>query len=266
VVAYAAYHSSLSNTIAEIGDGFVAQNSLSDRLNQFEAVNTISDITTAYTYQDFRLLGIAKDGEINRNVSVAPRSLVGVNEWYPIEYLQYVDENTLYVVYKLTDDTIGAYYAYCFFSKIDPINEDAPEGTELWWFSGRVLFVSKRLSQQDFDTIYTGQSLAQVEEINHLTSLYRPQDVGVVTGERWNEDIGDYETYEYTPEPLLSFKTYHYLDEGLLCIAFIRASVDDEWIVSDIGLNNTFEVSAGFSNGGMVKLEILTKDLPTATQ
>jgi hypothetical protein len=265
MVAYATYRSSLSDAIVAIDDGFVIGNSLSDKLRQLEEVSAISNIVTNYTYQDFRLLGVANDGEINRYVSSAPRSLVAVNAWYPVEHLHYVDENTLYIVYRLTDDTIGEYYAYCFFSKLDPIYESAPEGTELWWISGRVIFVSRRLSQQDFADIGTGTSLEQVEAVNPLTKLCHPQDiVGIRTAERWNEDIGEYETYEYEPEPLLSFKTYHYLEEGLLCIVFSRESVDDEWTVSEMGLNESFEVPAGFSNGGTVKLEIYSEDLPIA--
>lgn len=114
---------------------------------------------------------------------------------------------------------------------------------------GRLLRISKHLSQSDFSNITIGSSISDVEAVDPITILSVPSDGAV----------------KYS----LSFDTFHYTDDGILRITFARETVDDEYRVSEIELNSSFEVDRddGYSHlegqEPLVKLKINPEHLPS---
>ena len=106
---YAMNGVNIFNEVFKMGDGFVKENSLNDIINASVAGNDEKNkieqsanklITKVYNRNDFVRLAIRKDGElVNSNCAV--RTLFEVNQRLPIECLRKVNEDLVYVVYKI---------------------------------------------------------------------------------------------------------------------------------------------------------------------
>jgi len=175
--------------------------------------------------------------------------------------LRQVNDSLLYVVYKVVSEDELSYNMYLFFEKLDPVTEQIKEVTELWWLTGRVLYAAKSLSSNDFKQIVAGTSLEEVVNVDPMTKLYMPQNIEPYTAQKYVEKLEKYVDYTVTPEPVLSFKTYHLLTDGILCIMYTRESGDDQYKVSEVGFNDESEM-ASINNTGVVALTILPEDFP----
>ena len=169
------------------------------------------------------------------------------------------------------DEEMGAYYTYEQvntepFKNADDIlaaaeearadienarEKSIPADTDLaawdWVLSGLEIRVAKHLSAKDFESISIGSTIDDVISIDPITAMSQPNENSLT----------------YDP---LKFDTFHYTDDGILKISFARKTVGEEFLVSEIELNKTFEVSY---NGGSpvdgqptVKLKINPEHLP----
>lgn len=84
---------------------------------------SIQDIQTVYSGAEIKVaLDIDGYGDIF-NLNISPRSLYCINDLYPFEYINQIDENTIYGVYKTTDRENELRYMYLFFRKLDDQRE-----------------------------------------------------------------------------------------------------------------------------------------------
>ncbi|MGE5682890.1 MAG: hypothetical protein ACM34K_18640, partial [Bacillota bacterium] len=134
-------------------------------------------------------------------------------------------------------------------------------GTELWWLTGRVMYADKPLSHKSFDGINVGSSISDVAAIDSLTDIYKPNKVAPYKNQKYDEKLGKYVEYIETPKPILTFKSYHLLTDGILCLEYVRNDEDSEFTVSGINFNDTFEMPSNIKNGA-VKLKIESEDYP----
>lgn len=137
----------------------------------------------------------------------------------------------------------------------------ADEGAEVWWLTGRVLFSEKELSLEDFATISVGSSVEDVTKIDPMTSDFLPEDTGPITVQDFDFELNDYVERIYTPEPVLEYKDYHLLTDGILCITYSRSSANDDFVVAFMGINPYFEVESSYSRG-TVRQEVEPIDFP----
>lgn len=160
-----------------------------------------------------------------------------LEDGYPIELTGAVDNKTKYVVYRMNDEKIGNYYIYFFYQSYESESTTNSEESifenskyKLYWrLVGRAVRVIKRLTVNDFKDIVIGSTIEDVAEVDPLTAITVPNP--------------DY-YYGYFNNPELCFDTFHYTDDGILRITFSRETVDDEYTVSEIELNSSFEVDA----------------------
>ena len=249
-----------SNKISEMGDGFVMEGSLLEQIEKEGQTQSAEvSITKSYSEDMVGYLGITKRGEI-LNLSHPPRSLYAINNEFPVEYLQTVNSELIYVVYSIDPDEGQPYYMYCFFQKLDSKLENAEEGTELWWLSGRVLFACKTLSYEDFKTIQVGSTMSEVAEIDPMAEVYRPNEVEPYIKDSYDEEAGEYVEHVVTPDPVLSCEAYHYLTDGILCITYSRDGAGQEFTVSEIKYNDSYEMDA--SQGQKIDAQIQSEDFP----
>lgn len=190
-----------------------------------------------------------------------------------------VDNTTIYTVYRVNDEKIGDYYVYNFYSSYGAVNakpfEKADDislavkeadiaGKNLqeksipidynnlrawgWDVAGLEIRVAKHLSAKDFDGITIGSTIEEVTSVDPITAISLP-----------SEDIG-------LEDANLKLDTFHYTDDGILRISFAREAVEEEFLVSEIELNKTFEVglNGSFAVEGepTVKLKINPEHLP----
>ena len=264
-----------ADVIHSLGEGWQPEGSLLEVLGEIDrdGASIASSIETTYTWEMFRIAaGISWIGEV-LSVSSVPRTLYGVNDWLPVEYYYRTSEDVIYAVYRVYDQSVGDFYAYCFFRKLDPLANNGQEDTELWFLGGRILFIRERLSYSDFESIGIGSSLTDVVRIDPMAQLFRPIDPTETEfeRERWNSEKQEYEVYIESIElylfTYLSYKTYHYTDEGLVCIFFTREDISQEFTVSEIGINGTFVIRDGFGyNAEPISLRIAEEDLPPRRQ
>lgn len=205
-----------------------------------------------------------------------------------------VNEKNIYTIMRLYDEKIGEFFVYNFyapdystqlcndeemgayytyeqvntepFKNADDIlaaveearadienarEKSIPADTDLaawdWVLSGLEIRVAKHLSAKDFESISIGSTIDDVISIDPITAMSQPNENSLT----------------YDP---LKFDTFHYTDDGILKISFARKTVGEEFLVSEIELNKTFEVSY---NGGSpvdgqptVKLKINPEHLP----
>lgn len=252
-----------------MGDGFVKKNSVDDIINATiasnDGKNTIKQsanklIAKVYKRNDFSILGIGKNGEIIP-LNSAPRTLFAVNQVLPIECLRKVNEDLVYATYKVKDENGPQYFMYCFFTKLNSGDEGAKEDTELWWLTGRVMFAKKMLNHKSFDGIKVGSAISDVVAIDPLIDIYKPNKIAPFKHQKYDENLGKYVEYTETPEPVLTFTSYHLLKDGILCIGYTRNDDQSEFTVSSIGFNDTFEMPSNVKNDS-AKLKIQSEDYP----
>ncbi len=128
-----------------------------------------------------------------------------------------------YAVLRMHDDKIGDYYVY-FFCRFRSINQDRAD-YDNWEFAGRAMRVSKRISAKDFDGIKKGATLKDVSKVDPVTLVSLPEEDYLGT------------------DQILSIDTFHYTEnDGILRITFKRKSVNDEFLVSELDIDPTYEV------------------------
>lgn len=189
-----------------------------------------------------------------------------------------VDETTIYTIYRRNDESIGDYYVYDFYTScqgenakpfkkdedillaVKSANEESQLQTPLntdnleawnWGVAGLEIRVSKRLSSKDFEGISIGSTIEEVTSVDPITAISQPGK-----NDWWKDE-------SYT---LLKFDTFHYTDDGILKVSFEHKAIGEEFLVSDIELNKTFEVSYDGSSPvdgqPTVKLNINPEHLP----
>ena len=173
---------------------------------------TIQDIQTVHSGLEIkRDLRIGGYGDI-LNFNIAPRSLYNINDLYPIEYINQIDEDTIYTVYKTTDRNNELRFMYLFFRKLDDKREGVQEDTETWWLEGKAFFIKNTLQYNDFSAIKVGSSISEVHAVDSMV----------------NPEIGT--DREYT-EP---FNSYHLLTDGVLRIEYAFDEADGIYRVAFI--------------------------------
>ena len=238
--AVAATQTGFFEEIKMAGGGFIS-NGIIDRIIDENKANINERIV--YDIDDFQLLHITPNGDIVQGFSSSAHSLYAVNNYWPITNLQKINESLIYTVYNVRMDDGEECSMYVFFSPLDPTKNCAPENTEQWWITGRVFFMCKTLSYIDFSTIELGDSFEEVVNIDPVATIQRPNDPPAVE----TAEVFDFEKNCYVEKtreiaPMLKFKTYHYLTDGILCITFSRTSRDATFYVSEINFNDSFEV------------------------
>lgn len=216
-------------------------------------------ITNTYHEDMLSDLGIDKTGEI-LDFNFAARSLTAINERYPMECVRRVTDQLIYAVYRIEGEG-KEFNGYFFFEKLNPAETASTEGAEVWWLTGRVLFSEKELSLEDFATISVGSSVKDVAKIDPMTSDFVPEDTGPITVQNFDFELNDYVERIYTPEPVLEYKDYHLLTDGILCVMYSRSSADDDFVVASMGVNPYFEVESNYSRG-TVRQEVTPIDFP----
>ena len=180
----------------------------------------ISDIQTVYNVSDFSQgLGILGYGDI-LNLSSKPRSLYSINKVFPVEYINQIDDETAYAVYKTNIGDDETTYLYLFFEKLDDQRELVDEQTETWWLMDRAFFAKKALQYCDFSDIKAGSSIFEVNAVDPLVNPNVGSD-GLIT------------------EP---FNSYHLLKDGVLRIQYAFDETDNIYRVTETEYVDTFEI------------------------
>lgn len=205
---------------------------------------------------DYLRTGAMYDSRYLWSISSRLNDLSAIKSAYPVELTERVDDNTMYAVFRRHDKNIGDYYSYVFFRHEKPLSAEEKSAMEeegvtflpmteeeaadvLWQIAGREVRISKRLSVKDFTGISVGATIKNVTAVDPITAVSIPPE----------DYIGS--------NPVLSFNTFHYTDEGILRISFERKTVHDEFLVSETELNSSFEVHPFDDWSG-----IIGKDLP----
>ncbi len=204
-------------------------------------------------------------------ISCFPFSLASRNP-HAFDLAGIVNETTIYTIQRRSDKNIGDYFVYDFyvayndakpfedgddiFFAVNEAHEKAklptPSDTEGvaawdWHLAGLEIRVAKRLSAKDFEGISIGSTIEDVISVDPITAMSQPD--------------GDSLAYD-----LLKFDTFHYTDDGILKISFARKAVSEEFLVSEIELNKTFEFcyngNPAVDGQPTVKLKISPEHLP----
>ena len=197
----------------------------------------VEDIQSIYPRNDMlSYFGVFGYGEIDGNLSVS--SLYRINIKFPIEFMKQIDEDNLYVVYKVygRDDMI--LYTYVFFDKVP---EECNETCESWRRRGNVFYVMKALEYSDFANIHIGSTNAEVHAVDPVVypGLY-PDD--------------------YPKEP---FKSYHLMKDGVLTITYSFEPDADLPLVSAMDYDGSFTFEPPHCNYTM-NVRIDPNDLPAS--
>ena len=195
----------------------------------------VEDIQSIYPRNDMlSYFGVFGYGEIDGNLSVS--SLYRINIKFPIEFMKQIDEDHLYVVYKVygRDDMI--LYTYVFFKRFA---EECNETSESWWRRGNIFYLVKPLEYSDFADIHVGSTNAEVHAVDPVVypGLY-PDD--------------------YPKEP---FKSYHLMKDGVLTITYSFEPDADLPLVSAIDYDDSFTFEPPHCNY-IMNVKVDPNDLP----
>ena len=174
----------------------------------------VEDIQNIYQRNDTDLyFGVYSYGELTGDLNIS--SLYRINNIFPIEFMKQIDEDHLYVVYKVygRDDMI--LYTYVFFKRFA---EECNETSESWWSRGNIFYLVKPLEYSDFADIRIGSTNTDVHAVDPVVypGLY-PDD--------------------YPKEP---FKSYHLMKDGVLTITYSFEPDADLPLVSAMDYDDSF--------------------------
>ena len=198
----------------------------------------VEDIQSIYPQDDLVLyFGVFGYGELGESPNIS--SLRQVNEVLPIEFMKQIDEDNLYVVYKVRgrDDVI--WYTYVFFERLA---KRCNETHESWWRRGNVFYVAKALEYSDFADIHIGSTNAEVHAVDPVVypGLY-PE--------------------EYPKE---SFKSYHLMKDGVLTITYSFNPEANRPLVSAMDYDDSFTFKPYESSDYIMDVRIDPNDLPAS--
>ena len=174
----------------------------------------VEDIQSIYPQDDLVLyFGVFGYGELGESPNIS--SLRQINEVLPIEFIRQIDEDHLYVVYKVRARDDAIWYTYVFFERFA---KRCNETHESWWRKGNVFYVAKALEYGDFADIHVGSTNAEVHAVDPVVypGLY-PDD--------------------YPKEP---FKSYHLMKDGVLTITYSFEPDADLPLVSAMDYDDSF--------------------------
>ena len=174
----------------------------------------VEDIQSIYPQDDLVLyFGVFGYGELGESPNIS--SLRQINEVLPIEFIRQIDEDHLYVVYKVRARDDAIWYTYVFF---ESFAKRCNETHESWWRKGNVFYVAKALEYGDFADIHVGSTNAEVHAVDPVVypGLY-PDD--------------------YPKEP---FKSYHLMKDGVLTITYSFEPDADLPLVSAMDYDDSF--------------------------
>lgn len=214
-----------SNNIGALVQNVLPIGKTGDALSSGSISQVYEKITTTTT-DHLNTAASSIDGRYHRLASSQYVTLSGIKSNYAVELTGKVNENTMYVVFRMNDESIGDYYTYIFFQHVKPENQLEAE-EDYWQIGGQVIRVSKRLSESDFSSITVGSTMNDVIAINPATKIMVPDE----------EQLANLKDSNF-----LSFDTFHYTDDGILCITFSRKNTEGEFEVSKMDMNSTFEV------------------------
>ena len=174
----------------------------------------VEDIQNIYQRNDTDLyFGVYSYGELTGDLNIS--SLYRINNIFPIEFMKQIDEDHLYVVYKVygRDDMI--LYTYVFFKRFA---EECNETSESWWRRGNIFYLVKPLEYSDFADIRIGSTNTDVHAVDPVVypGLY-PDD--------------------YPKEP---YKSYHLMKDGVLTITYSFNPEADRHLVSAMDYDDSF--------------------------
>ena len=197
----------------------------------------VEDIQSIYPQDDLVLyFGVFGYGELGESPNIS--SLRQINEVLPIEFIRQIDEDHLYVVYKVRARDDAIWYTYVFFERFA---ERCNETHESWWRKGNVFYVAKALEYGDFADIHVGSTNAEVHAVDPVVypGLY-PED--------------------YPKEP---FKSYHLMKDGVLTITYSFEPEADRPLVSAMDYDDSFTFAPyGKDDDYRMNVRIDPNDLP----
>ena len=197
----------------------------------------VEDIQNIYQRNDTDLyFGVYSYGELTGDLNIS--SLYRINNIFPIEFMKQIDEDHLYVVYKVygRDDMI--LYTYVFFDKVP---EECNETCESWRRRGNIFYLVRPLEYSDFADIHIGSTNAEVHAVDPVVypGLY-PDD--------------------YPKEP---FKSYHLMKDGVLTITYSFEPEADRPLVSAMDYDDSFTFAPyGKDDDYRMNVRIDPNDLP----
>ena len=197
----------------------------------------VEDIQSIYPQDDLVLyFGVFGYGELGESPNIS--SLRQINEVLPIEFIRQIDEDHLYVVYKVRARDDAIWYTYVFFERFA---KRCNETHESWWRKGNVFYVAKALEYSDFADIHIGSTNAEVHAVDPVVypGLY-PED--------------------YPKEP---FKSYHLMKDGVLTITYSFEPEADRPLVSAMDYDDSFTFAPyGKDDDYRMNVRIDPNDLP----
>ena len=197
----------------------------------------VEDIQSIYPQDDLVLyFGVFGYGELGESPNIS--SLRQINEVLPIEFIRQIDEDHLYVVYKVRARDDAIWYTYVFFKRFA---EECNETSESWWRRGNIFYLVKPLEYSDFADIRIGSTNTDVHAVDPVVypGLY-PDD--------------------YPKDP---FKSYHLMKDGVLTITYSFEPEADRPLVSAMDYDDSFTFAPyGKDDDYRMNVRIDPNDLP----
>ena len=196
----------------------------------------VEDIQSIYPQDDLVLyFGVFGYGELGESPNIS--SLRQINEVLPIEFIRQIDEDHLYVVYKVRARDDAIWYTYVFFERFA---KRCNETHESWWRKGNVFYVAKALEYSDFADIHVGSTNAEVHAVDPVVypGLY-PDDY-----------------------PKESFKSYHLMKDGVLTITYSFEPEADRPLVSAMDYDDSFTFAPYKNSDYRMNVKVDPNDFP----
>lgn len=218
---------SLSASIENAGHGFLPAGSLDSIIDAYQSQSTRIE-QTVYDVDLFKIcLLMRPNGSLlSLSISSAPNDLYGINNWWPVENLQKVNDELIYAIYRVRDHQNNIHSMYLFFKPLHPAYNEAAPDAEYWVLTGHVFFINKTLSLSDFASINVGCTFEDVSQIDPAAVVQRSESTYP-------------ENTDAVPR-ITEFKTYHYLTDGILALSFTFNEESSAFLVSAVDFDKTF--------------------------
>lgn len=210
--------SSMGEEISKWKNSWQKKGTIEELIQQSE--KTPLENLTSYNSAEFLAFAELSPCYICLSRHSRPISLVIFNEKYPIDYINQIDSDHIYVVYKLIDEYDKPMYIYLVFhnivGEVDEIKKDDFEA----WYLTEYYFTSGNHKYNDFASLKVSDSAKNVKAIDSVINEYSICNtlLQVIPVDKESKDNNVQNKVKAVT------KSYHLLEDGLLIIEYISSS------------------------------------------
>lgn len=175
--------------------------------HSFSKVDSITEITAKYTFEDFINKHYLRMGDYYATIGTQSSyescySLSSINDDFPVEYVYTLGKENIAIVYRVTDNAEEEFYLHLIFKPNE--YEQNKDNMDSWKYCPRFLVSTVNETKYKDGSVYEGMTLEELVKVFPETAKYHSLD----------------ETYPFSLKQNIIYHAVFVLNDGFLKVFF----------------------------------------------